>query len=463
MKSLLKRLMPETSPVRLLYHRLKALIAAIAYGFPARRLTVIGITGTDGKTTSVGMTAHILNVCGLKTGALSTAFFQVGTAVSWNPTQKTSPSPFLVQRFLKELVQAGCTHAVIECSSHGLLQGRVNHLFPTIAAITNVSEEHLDYHGTMERYRADKGMLFRMLKGHGVKVLNRKDATYELYRTIPSAWTIAYGRNEANYQGEALWLTDESMHTTSTEAVLHRRGTDETWALRLMIAGVFNRENALCAIGCAFAAGVDIDAAARALASFKGIPGRMERIASDTTLGAGHRVGQDFSVFVDFTVTPQSYQATLSAFASMIERGTGKRLLVLCGSCGDRMKEKRPLIGGIVASFADIAVVTNEDPYTEDPETIIDEVLRGVPRGVTIYRSLAHLPPHDQRSNKFFIRISDRLEAIRFLLSQAKSGDIVVLCGKGSDVTMMTKDGQVPWDEREIVRRELGASREIEN
>src|SRR5205085_1658573 len=120
----LKRLIPETSPLRLAFHRAKAFAAALRYGFPARKLTVIGITGTDGKTTTVGITAHILNACGMKTGALSTAFFRIGNDIRWNATQKTSPSPFLVQKFLRELVDNRCIHAVIECSSHGLLQGR---------------------------------------------------------------------------------------------------------------------------------------------------------------------------------------------------------------------------------------------------------------------------------------------------------------------------------------------------
>ena len=166
--------------------------------------------------------------------------------------------------------------------------------------------------------------------------------------------------------------------------------------------------------------------AVRALRTFKGIPGRMERVSGS----------HEFSVFIDFTVTPQSYESTLSTLRPTL--ASGARLLVLTGSCGDRMKEKRPLVGNIVSRYADVMVVTNEDPYTEDPEKIIDEVWEGIDHTKT----KAH-------------RIFDRRKAIRFLLGQAKKSDIVLLCGKGSDTTMWTKLGQIPWNEREIVQEEL--------
>ncbi len=419
----LKKLLSHRNPVRLGWHKLKGLLAALLYGFPARRLTVIGITGTDGKTTTVGMTAHILHECGIACGALSTAFFSIKGEVTWNATQKTSPSPFVVQKFLRRLVNEGCTHAVLEYSSHGLVQGRMLCTWPRVAAITNTSPEHLDYHGTLEQYRKDKGILFRMLKGRGVKVLNRKDETYDLYNAIPSTWTINCGTDEPNEHSEALWLTDELIETTSTKATVHRRGTNETWRLRLMIAGAFNLENALCAIGCTLAAGVEIDTAANALASFPGVPGRIERIDC----------GQPFSVFVDFTVTPASYERTLSTIRQMLE--PGKKLLVLTGSCGDRMREKRPTVGRICSELADIVVVSNEDPYTEDPEKIINEVWSGIDQSKTE----AH-------------KIVDRMEAIKFLFNKAQAGDAVILCGKGSDTTMMVKNGQIPWNERTIAR-----------
>ncbi len=401
--------------------------------FPARKLTVIGVTGTDGKTTTVSMVAHILQHAGIRVGALSTAFVQIRDSTEWNETQKTSPSPFLVQRFLRKLVREGCTHAVLEVSSHGLVQGRVNHTSPKVAAITNTSTEHLDYHGSIEQYRKDKSKLFTMLKGKGTKILNRDDATFKSYSEIPSDNSITYSlSSQAN-----LWLTNISTTPTSCSAILftnEQRGTlrhgsgqaRNAEQLILPIPGSFNLENALCAIGCALVANVPLSTCIDALKSFRGAPGRMELIDE----------GQDFSVYVDFTVTPAAYEKTLMTLREMIE--PGKRVLVLTGSCGDRMHEKRPIVGEICSRLADIICVTNEDPYTEDPEKIIDEVWKGIDQT----QCEAH-------------RISDRREAMEYLLSKAQPGDAVILCAKGSDTMMWTAQGQVPWNEREIARELL--------
>ena len=407
------------SPIRLGYHYAKGAAAAIRYGFPGRKLTVIGITGTDGKTTTVGMTAHILHETGYSVGALSTAFFRVKDKIEWNETQKTSPSPFVVQKFLRRLVNEGCTHAVVEYSSHGLVQHRTLWTSPDVAAITNISAEHLDYHGSMEQYIEDKGKLFHMLKKDGTKVLNADDRTYASYISIPTGDTVTYSPTE---QAD-LWLSDKESTPQESNATVHVGETNITAQLHLTVPGEFQLENALCAIACAQSVGVELHKAAESLESFTGAPGRMERIDE----------GQPFSVFVDFTVTPGAYQKTLSAARSMLPEG--KRLLVLTGSCGDRMKEKRPEVGRICSELADVVVVSNEDPYTEDPMRIIEEVWEGVDQAKTE----AH-------------KIPDRKEAIEYLLKHAEAGDIVLFCGKGSDTTMWLKDGQVPWNEREIVR-----------
>lgn len=423
----LKKLISEQSPLRLLWHRSKALMAAIRYGFPAKKLTIIGVTGTDGKTTTVGMVAHILNKNGIKTGALSTAFFQIGDEITWNATQKTSPSPFTIQKFLRQLVKKGCTHAVLEYSSHGLVQGRMLFTWPKIGAITNTSAEHLDYHGTLERYRQDKGILFRMLggpHGNGTKILNIDDESFAIYRTIPTTTSIPYSPSKQ--------LTEVQSDNRGSHATVQMYGKKHH--VELIILGAFNVSNALCAIICANTVGIPPETSIPSLATFLGVPGRMERIDE----------GQDFSVYVDFTVTPQSYEATLSTLQSMLP--AGNKLLVLTGSCGDRMKEKRPIVGKIVSHYADVIVVANEDPYTENPEKIIDEVWAGIDQTKTE----AH-------------RIFDRREAIAFLLKQAKPGDIVILCGKGSDTTMWVKEGQVPWNEREIVRETLKTMRAKEH
>lgn len=374
--SFLRQALPHRHPLRLGWHKGKAIFAALLYRFPARHLTIIGITGTDGKTTTVGMVAHILDHAHIRSGALSTAFFKIRDDIQWNATQKTSPSPFQIQKFLRQCAQQGCTHVVLEYSSHGLVQGRLNFTWPQVAAITNITPEHLDYHGTLEEYRKDKEKIFKMVRIGGTII---RDSRLKI--------------------GDA--------------------------KISLKIPGEFNQENARVAIACTEAIGISREVAIEALKTFTGIPGRMELIRKEP-----------FSVFIDFTVTPAAYQKTLSATRNMLQ--SGKRLLVLTGSCGDRMKEKRPQVGKICGECADIVVVTNEDPYTEDPKKIIDEVWAGI-----------------DRSQCEAYRIPNRKEAMQFLLQEAKPGDIVLICGKGSDTTMWTKTGQAPWNEREIVRNML--------
>lgn len=427
----------DTNPLRLFYHRMKGWAAAILFGFPARRLTVICVTGTDGKTTTVAMIAHILHESGKKVGAASSAFFEVNGTREHNPTQKTSLPPFALQKFLRRLVREECAFAVLEASSHGLLQGRLNGITPQVAAITNLSPEHLDYHPSMEAYLDAKTLLFLKLEERGTKVLNADDPSYEKLKDVVSGKTLTYARQQHEEKSVSLWLSNVTAESSSSSATLHA-GSD-VHELTLGIPGTFNLENALCAIACAESVGIPVEDCVKALGSFRGAPGRMERIDE----------GQPFSVYIDFTVTPVAYEKTLTSLRAT--RKEGARLFVLTGSCGDRMKEKRPLIGKICAELADIVIVTNEDPYTEDPEAIIDDVLSGIPEDVPVVHDAASEPEH----RAFVARITDRLEAIRFCLRHAKPDDIVLFCGKGGDVTMWTKHGRIPWDEDAIVRAEL--------
>lgn len=420
MLSTVKRLLPERHPLRLFWHRIKAWLAARRAGFPARRLKIIAITGTDGKTTTVAMTAHVLHRAGVKVGAVSTSFFRILDAIEENPTHKTSLSPAAFQNFLRRCADAGCTHVVVEASSHGLVQHRLDHLWPSIAAITNTSAEHLDYHGSMEQYRRDKGILFQMLKPDGVAVLNADDETLSMYSTYPARLRIAYSSHRAC----DLRATDIRESPDGTHARII--GKDGSSDLRLTIPGRFNVDNALCAIACANAAGIPMDTAVAALETFPGVAGRMERIDE----------GQPFAVYVDFTVTPAAYEKTLSSLKKTL--APGKKLLVLTGSCGNRMREKRPEIGAICSRLADVVVVTEDETITEDPLNVIEEVWSGVDASAT--------DGH---------KIPDRKNAIRFLLQAARPGDAVALCGMGACSTMQTLDGLRPWDEREIAREIL--------
>lgn len=410
----------DRHPLRLAWHWGKAAWAGLKNGFPAKRLTVVAITGTDGKTTTAGMVAHILTELGYKTAAASTAFTQIGDERLPNPTHLTSVSPGALQALLKRAVEAGCTHAVLEASSHGLAQHRLDGTWPTVAAITNLSAEHLDYHGTMAGYMDAKAILFRMLKPGGTKVLNRDDITWPVYRTIPSDHTISFGTGPAS-GGIDFTLADQTADETSARALL-TTPDGETLTLQLGVPGLFNLQNAVCAIASVSALGIAPKDAVAALASFRGIPGRLERIDE----------GQPYAVFVDFAVSPAAYEQTLKTLRAMTPSG---RVLVLCGSCGNRMREKRPLVGEVCGRLADVVVATQDETYGEDPLNVLEEVWAGI----DTTKTNAH-------------KIPDRLEAIRFILKAARPGDAVAICGMGPFDTMTTLQGRIPWDEREIVR-----------
>ncbi len=430
-RSFAKKILPPRHPVRSFYHRTRGVAAALRAGLPQQKLRIIGVTGTDGKTTTVGMTAHILRVAGKTVGASSTTFFRINDDITWNETHMTSVEHSVFQRALTRFVEAGCEFAVVEASSHGLVQGRLGPIHPEVSAITNTSLEHLDYHGTMERYRKDKAILFRRLKRGGTKVINVEDDSAELLIDIPSAHTILYSTEDMPPSDDPsailLWTTDIRVHPEGTSAVVHLRKGDNdlTKPLELTIAGAYNIENALAALGCVLSVGIDLETAVKALKSFEAIPGRLERIDE----------GQLFSVFVDFTVTPLAYERALGTIRDM---HPGKRLLVLTGACGDRMKEKRPEIGAICSRIADVVVVTSDETVTEDPLKVIEDVWKGV-----------------NTTEAEAKKIPDRREAIRWLLQSAKPGDAVMLCGMGACQTMQTREGLVPWDEREVAREIL--------
>ena len=296
------------------------------------------------------------------------------------------------------------------------MQHRNDILWPTVAAITNTSPEHLDYHKTMEQYRKDKGILFSMLRGRGTKVLNEDDETASLYASIPSANTILYAPSKHL----------SNVETTTTETSASATVNGQSIQLKLPIPGAFNLFNALCALSCTAAVGVNPKQGAAALTTFTGVPGRLERIDE----------GQPFAVYVDFTVSPAAYEKTLEGIRATL--APDKRLLVLTGSCGNRMPEKRPMIGKIVSDLADVVVVSEDETLTEDPQKVIDEVWAGIDR--------EKIDAH---------QIFDRREGIRFLLKAAKPGDAVALCGMGACTTMQTRDGLRPWDEREVAREIL--------
>ena len=421
----LKKLIGHRHPLRMWWHASKAFAAAVWYRFPARKLTVIGITGTDGKTTSIGMLAHVLHQEGLSVGALSTAFFRVKDNITWNHTEKTSPSPFVIQKFLRQLVTANCTHAILEVSSHGLVQHRLDYTWPKYTAMTNIDQEHLDYHGTMEQYIKDKGLLFKKTCSGGAMTLHVNDDSFEEYKHYTNATQVLYSTDK-NTQADVI-LKNITSTQSGSEGVITIDNKDYT--CKLPILGIFNQLNATCVLSICKSMNVNIENATTHLQTFTNGPGRMQPVEA----------GQPYQVFIDFAVTPQAFEATLSTLQSILPNDA--KLIVLTGSCGDRMREKRPLIGKICSEYADVFIVTDDEPYTEDPAQIRREVLEGTDESTCI-----------------ITEIEDREEAIRHCMQQASAGDIVLLAGLGSYPSRMFHDGLHPWDEEATAIKAIKAA-----
>lgn len=415
------------------YHFLWALLSAIYFRFPARKLTVIGITGTKGKSSTVELVHAILSSQGDKVASLSSVRFKIGDEIVQNKYKMTMPGRGFVQRFLRKAVNAGCKYAVLEVTSEGILQHR-NSFIPFFCAVfTNLAPEHIERHGSFENYRAAKGRLFSVAKE--VHVINADDANADYFFCIPAKDIILYGINSehalvasCNYQPKKYLQANNILVTQNGSSFK----VDNVEFL-LSLPGTFNIYNALAALGVGYYFGIGLEAAQKALSTISFIPGRME-----------HVIYTPFHVFVDYAHTPDSLEA---AYAAIIESGflgvNGKIIAVL-GSCGGgRDKWKRLKLGEVVANFASHAILTNEDPYDEDPMLIIEMVKTGI----------------TSVNPSFPIEvILDRKQAIKKAVLLAKSGDVIVITGKGCEPWMcMPKGEKIPWDDREIVREAFKA------
>ena len=432
MLNYLRKKISYDNPLRLLWHRLRGMTAAIRYGFPGKKMVVIGVTGTNGKTTTTHMIEHILRSAGKKVAMISTSDFSVNGKRKPNLSKKTTMSPFKTQAFLSKCVKAGVQYAVIEASSHALHQSRLWGIPFSVSVITNITHEHLDYHGTMEKYAEAKKILFknvaancRQKDSEALKkiphqkafVLNTADQFYEKFRKVRCPVNIDYGLDRGDLLAKDLTYSKHG----SRFALKYK---NETVGVNLRLAGGYNVENALAATGAALACKLPLEEIASALNVFEGVPGRMERIKSS----------KGFEVIVDFALTPDA----LEKLYSVLRKTTEGRLIGLIGSCGDRDKEKRPKMGEIVASYCDLTIVTDEEPYTEDPKVIMQAVLAGA--------------KEIKKMGEGLKLIEDRYEAMEDAIKNAEAGDVIVITGMGSFQTRTMNDGPILWDERQIAR-----------
>jgi UDP-N-acetylmuramoyl-L-alanyl-D-glutamate--2,6-diaminopimelate ligase len=385
------------------------------YGHPGRRLTMVGITGTNGKTTTTGLIRHLFNA-EAGAGSIGTlgAFDGRGDAVESTAGSLTTPGPIDLQATLAELLVRGCTHVAMEASSHSLDQGRLDGLAFAAGVFTNLTRDHLDYHGTMEAYLGSKLKLSALLRLAGVEVVNLDDPAWCV---LPArAPRVTFGL----LPGADLRATGVALEASGSRFRLEGRfGSSEA---SLPLLGDFNVSNALAAAACALGLGRPLDEVVGRLAASPQVPGRMERIGDVPC-----------TVLRDYAHTPDALQRALATLRPL----TRGRLIVVFGCGGDRDKGKRPIMGRIAAEGADFAIATSDNPRTEDPGAIIDDIEQGM--GAV---------PH--------LRIVDRLAAIRAALEAAREGDTLLLAGKGHETYQVIGTEKVPFDEREIVRTLTG-------
>lgn len=408
-----------------------AYLAAAYYDHPGRKMTVIGVTGTDGKTTTSNLIFQILKSAGIKAGLISTVNAVIGDEVIDTGFHVTTPEATLVQALLARMAGAGLTHVVLETTSHGLAQHRVTGSEYDIAVVTNITHEHLDYHGSYENYRDAKGRLFQMLSHTAVKpfgnprlaVLNADDPSYGYLSKL-----VTVNRTSYSLKG----LGD----VNAAEIRYSSNGTDfvveinkAIVPIHCILPGDFNVSNCLAAITAAVE-GVKVDpyAAAKGIAALPGVPGRMEFID----------MGQPFMAIVDFAHTPNALARAIETARQM----TKGRVIAVFGSAGLRDREKRRMMAETSVKMADVTILTAEDPRTESLDDILSEMADAARNSGGV-------------EGESFYRVPDRGEAIRLGVKLAQPGDLVMPCGKGHEQSMCFGTVEYPWDDRTALRAAL--------
>lgn len=400
--------------IKNVFHFLVACISVFYYRFPGSHITVIGITGTDGKTTTTHLIHHILKTAGKKAGMISSVYAEIGGKKYDTGFHVTTPNPQDIPRYLRQAVDSGSEYFVLETTSHALDQNRISGIHFTVAVITNVTHEHLDYHKTYLAYLRVKEKLLKRAK---IAVVNRDDASFKHFG-IWNNQRITYGiKQEADF-------TPKKFPFTSS------------------LPGEYNRYNLLAAIAACRALGIEGSVIRKALATFTGVKGRFEKVPGQ----AG------FTVLIDFAHTPNALEQVLKTVKGM----TKNKVIVIFGCAGLRDHSKRPMMGEIAAKLADYIILTAEDPRTEDVRVIIDDIAQGCKRGNAQEAHKKDKKIHFHNRQKYFWRIPDRQEAINFAIRYvAQKGDIVLTCGKSHEKSMCYGTTEYPWDERIAVEKAL--------
>ena len=407
MKEIIKKFIP---PFLLdLYHFILAFFGALIYRFPSRELKVIGVTGTNGKTTVLEMISKIFEGGGYKVALANSIRFKIGEKEWPNTLRMTMPGRFKLQKFLREAVNSGCQYAILEVTSEGIKQYRQKFIKFDVAVFTNLAPEHIEAHGSFEKYREAKGKLFQVTKN--IHIINIDDKNANYFLQFPAKKKYTYGLNQGDVNNRNLQLN-------------------------LRLIGEFNIYNALAAISVGISQGIDSEICKSAVEKIKGIPGRMEEVISEP-----------FKVIVDYAFTPNALEKVYQTLQRTKNKEQRTKMICVLGACGGgRDKWKRPVLGELAAKYCDETIITNEDPYDENPWEIIEQVAGGAFEEIRL----------NPRKSASIYKILDRREAIRKSLGLAKPGDIIIITGKGCEPSIcLAKGKKISWDDGQVVREEF--------
>lgn len=406
-------------------HLAESMIIATKFGFPAKKLRVIGVTGTNGKTTTTFFIQKMLSEAGIKTALTSTVAYGVGNDIQRQMEHITTAKASVLQRRLKSFVEQGVEWAVIETSSHALAQHRVWGIPYEIAVLTNLTHDHLEYHGTFENYREAKRKLFKIANRHGLRygVVNADDPSAEIFaNTVDNSTT--YGIKSGDIQATNIQLTSEGSTYTATV-------DGDTYNITINIPGEFNVSNSLAALSIGRKLGLTKEQIEHGLAALESVEGRMNAIEE----------GQKFKVLVDFASTPDGFEKFFSSVRPLVK---GK-LVAVFGSAGRRDESKRAEQGRIAGKYADVVIATEEDDRDEDGTKILRQIAEGAVESGKV-------------ENESLFLVLNREEAIGLAFTMvSEADDMVVLLGKGHEKTIERADGDYPWNESEAARSALQA------
>jgi len=435
MKTAVKKIVPNN--ILLAYHKALAVLAEIIYKKPSEKMIVIGVTGTNGKSSTVELISKVLEQTGKKVGSTSSIKFKIGDQESLNTSKMTMLGRFKLQKILSQMVKKGCSYAVIETSSQGIDQFRHIGINYDIAVFTNITPEHIEAHGSFENYKQAKGKLFEHLTAKKKKNIDNKEipkisvinlddehAPYFAQFKADKKYVFAIeGKIEKDVQGMEVVKATDVNYSPNTNFKAH----DTLISLQLL--GEYNIYNSLAAVCVGLSQGMDMEKIKNGLESVEGIPGRLEFIQE----------GQNYNVIVDYAPEPESLTQTYE----VVKKLNPHKIIHVLGSCGGGRDEwRRPVMGKIAGRNAEYVIITNEDPYNEDPQKIINQVADGA------------LKEGKELDINLF-KILDRRQAITKAITLARENDLVLITGKGSEQAMAVRNKLIPWDDRNVVREIL--------